>query len=89
MDNQEIIKKVNEWQQCPYTHELTCRVDHCLLSLKAIEKENKVILKCMNPHCNYEQTYIPEVVLNTNIKELKKNCDKMINDLKKGKTNVS
>ncbi len=85
MKNKEIIKKIDQWQRSSCTHELTCGSDICRLALKAVEKEGKVILKCMNPSCNYEQTFIPPPVLKANIKKIEKEIKEMLMNLKKDK----
>ena len=82
MTNKEIIKKVKEWQWSSCVHPLTCGSDKCHhINLKPVEKEGKVILKCISPNCDYEQEYIPEIILKTNIKELEKSRERMLREM--------
>lgn len=78
MTNEDIIKKVIEWQVSPYTHELTCGSETCKhVPLHPVEKEGKVVLKCLV--CDYEQTFIPEHILETDIDKI----EQTFNDLLK------
>jgi len=70
--NQEKIKKIKEWQESDYVHQLTCSSGSCNhVVLIPIEENYKVILKC--PECDYVQTFIPEAVLKIDMKQVEKN----------------
>ena len=68
MDNKEIIEKIQKWQEAQYIHPLTC--DKCSSMLKAIERNDKIILICTNENCDYEQENIPEVMTYTDVENL-------------------
>ena len=61
MDNQEKIKRIRAHQSCPYAHPLTCGNNSNHSNLIAIERNGKVILKCVD--CDYEQNWIPDIVI--------------------------
>lgn len=61
MTNQEIIKKIEDWQSNPNLHPLTCRNGTCGNVLEAVEKGEPVVLFC--PACGRIQENIPEIVL--------------------------
>ena len=67
MNNKKIIEKVNKWQNADWLHPLTCGNNSNHKILQPIEKNNKIILKCLD--CNYEQEYIPSVILRMDIYE--------------------
>lgn len=70
MKNIDKINKVLEWQNSEIVHPLTC--SNCTSNLiPAVSLDNVVVLICVN--CDYIQTYIPDVVLYKNIKDLKMN----------------
>ena len=70
--NKRIIKKIKEWQESDYVHQLTCGSGSCNhVILDPIEENDIVILKC--PECDYIQTFIPECVLKADVKEIEKN----------------
>jgi hypothetical protein len=84
MTNEEKIKKIRQWQWSPWVHPLTCGRRTCNHTpLRAIEKDGAVILECLNRRCDYEQRYIPKIVLETDIEELEKDADKMIEEMNK------
>ena len=66
MNNLEIIAKVEEWQDNPKLHSLTCGNNSSHAPLVAFEMADKVRLKCID--CDYIQDYIPLIVLDYIIK---------------------
>ncbi len=42
----QIKNRLERYQQSPYTHSFTCRVESCPTDLTPIIKHNKVFLKC-------------------------------------------
>lgn len=62
MNNQEKIKKIQDWQNNSFVHSLTCGNDSTHRNLVPTEYEDNVILLCLD--CNYIQTNIPECILN-------------------------
>lgn len=61
MTNQQIIDKVNLWQNAGFVHPLTCGNNSQHQNLAAKEINGKVILFCLD--CDYIQNFIPECVL--------------------------
>jgi len=64
MTNQEIIEKINRYQNNPYVHPLTCGNNSLHSDLIAKELDGKVVLSCSN--CDYIQTEIPDITLIVN-----------------------
>lgn len=80
MNNEEIKKKIIEWQISGFVHPLNCIGEGgCGNTMRPIEIEGKVILQCLG--CNKIQKYIPEIVLKTDVEALEKD---IINKLEKG-----
>lgn len=71
------IKKVNEWQECKYVHELTCANKSTHQPLVAMHNniDNTAFLRC--PTCGYVQIYIPEVVLKADVNKIIEENDKL------------
>lgn len=69
MTNQEIINKVNEWQNAGFVHPLTCGNSSLHRDLVPEERECKVILVCLD--CDYVQDWIPNHVLGNYIERNK------------------
>jgi hypothetical protein len=65
MDNKEIIRKVEEYQNCGYVHSLTCGNDSKHRNLVAKVMNSTVVLICLD--CDYVQSNIPEHVLRPNL----------------------
>ncbi len=61
MTNDEIIKRVTNWQKAGFVHELTCGRDSRHEALVAKEVNGSVVLVC--PTCAYVQNHIPQVCL--------------------------
>jgi len=83
MSNKTIIRKIKEWQKCPYLHQLTCSKDSRHPPLRAKELDGKVILAC--PKCNYIQKRIPSTVIGVDIDKIQKEIEKFLPGSKKGK----
>lgn len=64
MTNAEKVRKIWEYQLNYYVHELTCGEKDCGCALVPREVDDKVILFCSQPSCDYQQKFIPEFVLN-------------------------
>ena len=81
MTNEEKIKQIEKWQHCDCLHPLTCGSDGCNhVVLKAVEKDNKVILVC--PECDYKQEYIPNCVLNADVDKVQASYEYVISRMK-------
>lgn len=65
MTNQEIIGKVNRWQNSVLVHPLTCGNDSRHQVLVPRELDGKVVLVCLD--CDYVQDHIPEIVMNEHL----------------------
>jgi len=61
MDNKEIIKRVNLWQNDGIVHKITCYNSSSHKPLYPVEEKGEVILKCHD--CDYVQNWIPKNVL--------------------------
>ena len=62
MTNEEIIQKVNEWQEDDMIHEMVCGKEGSKhRPLYPVEEDGRIILKCFD--CDYVQHKIPECVL--------------------------
>lgn len=61
LTNEEIIKRINDYQNFPHVHELTCGNDSRHLPLIPFDNDGQIVLKC--PTCNFIQYRIPEYVL--------------------------
>ena len=61
MTNQQIIAKVNLWQNAGFVHPLTCGKNSLHLNLVPEERDGKVVLVC--PNCDYVQDWVPDHVL--------------------------
>lgn len=61
LSNQQIIEKVNQWQNFEYGHPLTCGNESRHKNLVPKEVNGKVILFCTE--CSYIQYHIPSIVL--------------------------
>lgn len=59
MNTEEIVKRVNEYQNITIVHRLTCGTEDCREELAAEIKSGQPVLKCHS--CGYEQTRIPEI----------------------------
>jgi len=79
MNNEEIKKKIREWQISNFVHPLTC-TNGCGNEMRPIEVKGKIILECIG--CKKTQEYIPEIVLKTDVEALEKG---IMNKLTKGK----
>jgi hypothetical protein len=62
MDNKTKLSKIAKWQQNASVHPLTCGNDSQHLPLVGKEVNGKVLLVCLE--CDYNQDYVPEVVIN-------------------------
>ena len=51
MTNENIIQKINEWQECPFTMDLICPVEKKSISLGGIIVDGEVIMNC--PSCGF------------------------------------
>lgn len=60
MTNQQIIEKVNLWQNAGFVHPLTCGKNSSHVRLVPEERGNRIVLTCLN--CNYVQDWIPDYV---------------------------
>lgn len=67
MTNEEIIEKVNQWQNAGFVHELTCGFSSSHGALVAKDVLGTVILHCPNFLCDYRQTHIPAAILEADI----------------------
>jgi len=63
--NQNIIEKVNLWQNFKYVKPLTCKERSCDGLLEPKESRLRVILKC--PKCGNIQSYVPKTILKAKI----------------------
>lgn len=70
MTNQQIIAKVNQWQNFEYVHPLTCGNESRHENLVPKEVNGKVILFCIE--CRYTQDHIPTLVLSNYVEEFQK-----------------
>ena len=61
MSNEEIIKRVNSWQNAGFVHPLTCGNSSKHDNLYPDIENGKVILRC--PNCKYTQSNIPPSIL--------------------------
>lgn len=59
LKNEILIKRVKEYQNLGVAHPLTCGYNSLHNELIAIEKDNKLILKCVD--CDYIQENIPDM----------------------------
>lgn len=70
MTNEEIINKINQWQNTGFVHQLVCpnheTADHNLVPK---ELDGKVVLVCSD--CDYIKASIPDVVLSDHIDRMK------------------
>lgn len=67
MTNQEIIDKVNLWQNAGFVHPLTCGKNNNHLNLEPKEiNDSQVVLVC--PNCDYTQDWIPDYVLTSYVR---------------------
>jgi hypothetical protein len=83
MKNEEIIEKIEKWQQCDCVHPLTCGSDTCSHSnLKPIEKDGEVIMICPAEDCDYKQSYIPQCVLNADIDKIEDSVKSIFKQIK-------
>jgi hypothetical protein len=69
MTNQQIIDKVNQWQNAGFVHPLTCGNDSQHQDLVPKEVDGKVVLSCSD--CDYVQNWIPEEVLGSYVERMK------------------
>ena len=70
MTNQEVIERVNLWQNTGFVHPLTCGNDSQHQNLIAKEFDGKVLLTCVD--CDYIQDWIPPEVLSNYVEEVHK-----------------
>ena len=64
MPNEEIIKRVNAWQNAGFIHPLTCRWKSSHRNLIPLEVNGKVVLRCLDCKSKYQdQLNIPPSVL--------------------------
>lgn len=77
MDNEKKKKRIREWQCSCYVHPLNCT---CGYPLRPIEVDDEVVLECLA--CKKIQKNIPQIVLDTDVEELNKNMENLINGLK-------
>lgn len=87
LTNQQIINKVNQWQNAGFVHPMNCRKNSLHQSLIPEERDNKVVLVCRD--CDYVQNWIPEGVLLSDYveriqEELRKTIPEEIRKLLKG-----
>ncbi|MHA1469070.1 MAG: hypothetical protein ACTSSP_00765 [Candidatus Asgardarchaeia archaeon] len=76
LSHKEIVEKIQQWQNCPFVHELTCRDSNCdgILIPKISDATHlSVYLKC--PKCSYTQSHVPEMVFHTNFEAIEKLLD--------------
>ncbi|MEK7121364.1 MAG: hypothetical protein AAB857_01510 [Patescibacteria group bacterium] len=78
MTNQQIIDKINQWQNSGFVHPLTCGNDSQHQDLIPKELDGKVVLACSD--CNYIQNWIPEEVLSNYVERMKEIMLKTIAD---------
>jgi len=69
MTNQQIIDKINQWQNAGFVHPLTCGNDSQHQDLVPKEVDGRVVLSCSN--CDYIQDWIPEEVLSNYVERMK------------------
>jgi hypothetical protein len=60
MTNEEIIKKIDEYQKNEYVHPLTCGKDSNHEVLKGVINDDKVFLIC--PTCGWVQSCLPRII---------------------------
>lgn len=64
--NKTILEKVKQWQAFPYVKPMVCRNEKCEdCKLKPKETKTRIMLQC--PKCKKVQTYVPSVILKTNL----------------------
>ena len=78
MTNEQIIDKVNQWQNAGFVHPLTCGNDSQHQDLVPKEVDGKVVLSCLD--CDYVQDWIPEEVLSNYVERMKEIMPKTIAD---------
>jgi len=60
---EEIIEAIDNWQNDPSCHQLTCGNNSNHKPLVIVKEESgKIFLKCMN--CDYKQDHVPESIKN-------------------------
>ena len=77
MENKEIIKAVEAYQNAKVVHPLTCGNDSRHSNLVAEERTGQVVLVCLD--CNYVQIFIPDCVLHCQdvIKKMEEDIERM------------
>ena len=78
MTNQQIIDKINQWQNAGFVHPLTCGNDSQHQDLVPKEVDGRVVLSCSN--CDYIQDWIPEEVLSNYVERMKEIMPKTVAD---------
>ena len=74
MTDEEIVEKIQQWQTCPFVHELTCgKCDGILIPKISEHLTPSVYLKC--PKCSYTQTHVPDIVFHINFEAIEKLLD--------------
>ena len=68
-ENEELVRRVSEWQSNKFVHPLTCGVDSRYDVLRAEERGGKVVLVC--PTCGWVQEYMPIVISGVTDERLK------------------
>lgn len=76
MSNEEIIKRINAWQNAGFVHPLTCRWSSKHPNLIPIERNGKVILEC--PQCKREQLSIPPSIIDCDPELIASEKEKLI-----------
>ena len=51
MTNEQKLRKIKEWQDCPFTIDLVCPLEKNYIFLKGAVVDGDVIMHC--PSCNY------------------------------------
>ena len=77
LTNDEVVERINAWQNAGFVHPLTCRWKSSHANLKPIIKKGSVILIC--PDCKREQLTIPEPVLSVSPQQLNEEKQRLIN----------
>jgi len=76
LSNEEIIERVNAWQDAGFVHPLTC-INSKHPKLIAVVEDGKVVLKCTK--CKYEQGKIPPSVLEVTPEQLSTEKERLKN----------
>jgi len=74
--NSVIMKAVEEWQANETIHPLTCGIDSNHRPLKAVGRDGKVILICLD--CEYTHTAVPECVIKAHLEDMHRRRKEML-----------